>query len=192
MATRLAANILVLRYNNMKKFYRRSFSVGVQRFAAAQPSADNPLEKIVQHKEAKLKDLKELTGSSEEHGLITVEAKVNIAPITGVPEEHIQTRRVRIFKPAKNAMQSGTANTKVWKIDFDTRERWENPLMGWISSGDPLSNMQLNFASKEEAANYCERMGYDYTIELPVEKKPKVKSYGANFSWNKNTRTSTK
>lgn len=43
-------------------------------------------------------------------------------------------RHVRIFKRAKNAMQSGTHKTHMWKIEFDTRERWENPTMGWASS----------------------------------------------------------
>lgn len=61
-------------------------------------------------------------------------SQVEIGPITGVPEEHIKTRLVRIFKPAKSAMQSGTNNTHKWKLDFDTRERWENPLMGWSST----------------------------------------------------------
>ena len=58
----------------------------------------------------------------------------DVTPITGVPDEHIKTRRVRIFKPAKNAMQSGTANIKRWRMEFETRERWENPLMGWSST----------------------------------------------------------
>lgn len=31
-------------------------------------------------------------------------------------------------------MQSGTNNINRWQIDFDTRERWENPLMGWTST----------------------------------------------------------
>ena len=43
-------------------------------------------------------------------------------------------RRCRIFVPARNTMQSGTNNTKKWKIEWDTQERWENPLMGWASS----------------------------------------------------------
>ena len=59
---------------------------------------------------------------------------MNLAPINGIPEEHVKTRLVRIFKPAKNAMQSGTDNTHAWQIEFDTRERWENPLMGWAST----------------------------------------------------------
>lgn len=57
----------------------------------------------------------------------------DVGYVSGVPEEHIKTRRVRIYQPAKNAMQSGTNNTHFWQMDFDTRERWENPLMGWTS-----------------------------------------------------------
>ncbi|XP_051981636.1 NADH dehydrogenase [ubiquinone] iron-sulfur protein 4, mitochondrial-like isoform X1 [Xyrauchen texanus] len=66
--------------------------------------------------------------------LITVEEKLDIKTLTGVPEEHIKTRKVRIFVPACNAMQSGVKNTQKWKMDFDTRERWENALMGWAST----------------------------------------------------------
>lgn len=58
----------------------------------------------------------------------------DITTLTGVPEEHIKTRKVHIFVPAKSAMQSGINSTKKWRMDFDTRERWENPLMGWAST----------------------------------------------------------
>lgn len=50
-------------------------------------------------------------------------------------------RMVRIFVPTKSAMQSGTANTDKWEMEFENRERWTNNLMGWTSTGDPLSNM---------------------------------------------------
>ena len=63
--------------------------------------------------------------------------------MSGVPEEHITTRRVRIYIPAKNAMQSGTFGTRKWRMDFDTRERWENPLMGWTSTYVLLYSYQL-------------------------------------------------
>ena len=43
-------------------------------------------------------------------------------------------RRVRIYQTAKNAMQSGTDNVGKWQMEFDTRQRWENPLMGWTST----------------------------------------------------------
>lgn len=58
----------------------------------------------------------------------------DLTAVSGVPEEHIVTRRVRICLPSKNAMQSGTNNLDYWKIEFDNRERWENPLMGWTST----------------------------------------------------------
>lgn len=112
----------------------------------------------------------------------------DITTLTGVPEEHIKTRKVRIFVPARNAMQSGVKNTQKWKMDFDTRERWENPLMGWASTwvdiilimifelpkkkssvwsdffysqsrADPLSNMVLAFSTKEDAIAFAEKNG---------------------------------
>ncbi|KAF6125966.1 NADH:ubiquinone oxidoreductase subunit S4 [Phyllostomus discolor] len=89
--------------------------------------------------------------------LIMVDEKLDITTLTGVPEEHIKTRRVRIFVPARNNMQSGVNNTKKWKMEFDTRERWENPLMGWASTADPLSNMVLTFSTKEDAAAFAEK-----------------------------------
>uniref|UniRef100_A0A8I5NSA3 NADH dehydrogenase [ubiquinone] iron-sulfur protein 4, mitochondrial n=1 Tax=Papio anubis TaxID=9555 RepID=A0A8I5NSA3_PAPAN len=116
----------------------------------------------------------------------------DVTTLTGVPEEHIKTRKVRIFVPARNNMQSGVNNTKKWKMEFDTRERWENPLMGWASTADPLSNMVLTFRTKEDAVSFAEKNGWSYDVEERKVPKPKSKSYGANFSWNKRTRVSTK
>ncbi|XP_069483365.1 NADH dehydrogenase [ubiquinone] iron-sulfur protein 4, mitochondrial [Ambystoma mexicanum] len=124
--------------------------------------------------------------------LITVDEKLDISTLSGVPEEHIKTRKVNIFVPARNATQSGVNNTKKWNINFDTRERWENPLMGWASTADPLSNMVLSFTCKEDAIAFAEKNGWSYQVEERMVTKPKTKSYGANFSWNKRTRVSTK
>ncbi|XP_041884301.1 NADH dehydrogenase [ubiquinone] iron-sulfur protein 4, mitochondrial [Corvus kubaryi] len=124
--------------------------------------------------------------------LITVDEKLDITTLTGVPDEHIKTRKVHIFVPARNAMQSGLNNTKKWKMEFDNRERWENPLMGWASTADPLSNMVLTFSTKEDAIAFAEKNGWSYDVEEKKIPKPKSKSYGANFSWNKRTRVSTK
>ncbi len=52
--------------------------------------------------------------------------------LSGVPEEQLG-RVARIFMPSRNAMQSGTHNINHWKLEFETQERWENPLMGWAS-----------------------------------------------------------
>lgn len=79
--------------------------------------------------------LKKLDGEKDRRGkLITVSAAEDISIVSGVPEDHIKNRTVRIYQPAKNAMQSGTDNIHFWQIDFDTRERWENQLIGWSST----------------------------------------------------------
>ena len=66
----------------------------------------------------------------------------------------------RIYKPARTAMQSGPARTKEWVLEYDPAAPREiDPLMGWTSSRDMLSQVQLNFATKEEAIAYAERNG---------------------------------
>ncbi|KAB7507432.1 NADH dehydrogenase [ubiquinone] iron-sulfur protein 4, mitochondrial, partial [Armadillidium nasatum] len=110
--------------------------------------------------------------------------QIDITPISGVPEEHIKTRKVLIKVPTKNSMQSGTNNLH--------RERWENPLMGWASTADPLSNLEVDFDCKEEAIAFCEKNGWAWEMQKPPQKAPRAKSYAANFSWNKRTRRSTK
>ncbi|XP_041371049.1 NADH dehydrogenase [ubiquinone] iron-sulfur protein 4, mitochondrial-like [Gigantopelta aegis] len=131
-------------------------------------------------------------GKDKDVQTITVDAKVDISPLNGVPEEHVKPRKVRIFVPAQSAMQSGTHDTRSWRIEFDQRERWENPLMGWTSSADPLSTLNVDFNTREDAMVFCEQNGWDYFIENEHKSIPKQKSYGANFSWNKRTRVSTK
>ena len=126
---------------------------------------------------------------------ITVEGPADVAACSGVPEEHIKERYVRVYRPSRNLMQSGTENTKMWKIEFEARQRWENPLMGWASSGDPLSYMEVEFKSKEDAVAFVEKHGWDYYVVEPNEPNVKFKqrpSYGSIFSWNKRTRRTTK
>lgn len=47
---------------------------------------------------------------------IETEASVDVTLFNGVPREHIDKRRVRIFKQAKTAMQSATFDTQNWKL----------------------------------------------------------------------------
>ncbi|XP_002157726.1 NADH dehydrogenase [ubiquinone] iron-sulfur protein 4, mitochondrial isoform X1 [Hydra vulgaris] len=112
--------------------------------------------------------------------------------VDGVPLYLTQNRKATIFLPSRNAMQSGSHNMRKWCVSFDTRERWENPLMGWASSGDPLSNTQLQFSTREAAIQYCKSHGWNHEVEEPTLPKFRPKSYGSNFSWNKRTRVSTK
>ena len=74
----------------------------------------------------------------------------------------------RIFKPAKNAMQSGRSKTKEWQLDYEPEQpRAVEPLMGWTSSGDMKQQITLRFHSKEEAVAYCERKGIAYQVIEP-------------------------
>ena len=71
----------------------------------------------------------------------------------------------RIFKPAKNAMQSGRAKTKEWQLDYEPEQPQAiEPLMGWTSSGDMKQQLTLHFETKEEAVAYCERKGIAYQV----------------------------
>ncbi|XP_076044992.1 NADH:ubiquinone oxidoreductase subunit 18 [Oratosquilla oratoria] len=125
-------------------------------------------------------------------GYITIDAPVDVTHITGVPEEHTHTRRVLIKCATKNAMQSGSNNQHKWQLTFENRERWENPLMGWSSTADPLSNVQLSFTDLEDAVAFCEKNGWEWYAQSKPVKPPRTKSYAANFSWDKRTRRSTK
>ena len=48
-------------------------------------------------------------------------------------------------------MQSGSRNTKKWLLEFDTLNTGVNPLMGWESSTDTLSEIKLEFMTKDLA-----------------------------------------
>lgn len=106
--------------------------------------------------------------------------------------EFYDTRLVRISKPSRNVMQYGTAYAKTWKIDFDSKKRWESDLMGWTSSADPLSNLSLNFSTKEDAIAYCEKNKLHWYVEDQPERKVRKKSYADNYSYDKRLRTSNK
>ncbi|XP_062516333.1 NADH dehydrogenase [ubiquinone] iron-sulfur protein 4, mitochondrial-like [Corticium candelabrum] len=114
-----------------------------------------------------------------------------IAPVTGFPEEH-RGRRVRIYAHSRNAMQSGTHASLHWRLDFDVQERWENPLIGWASTADPVSNVHIEFETVDEAVTFAKKNGWLYEVDKKQEVKPKWKSYGDNFSWNRKTRVTTK
>jgi hypothetical protein len=89
----------------------------------------------------------------------------------------------RIYKPARTAMQSGTANTKEWALDYEPEQPPTiEPLMGWTSSSDMKQELRLRFDSKDEAIAYCEREGIPYQVfENPPSKRPRI-SYADNFA----------
>ena len=90
-------------------------------------------------------------------------------------------RKAKIYKPSKTAMQSGKGNTKNWLLKFDTLNTGINPLMGWETSKDTMSEVKLEFSTKEEALNYAKRNNIDYYIAEPQKSKIIKKSYTDNF-----------
>ena len=92
--------------------------------------------------------------------------------------------RVRIYKPSKNAMQSGLARTGQWLLEYETETpRVPEPLMGWTSSGDTLNQVRLSFPTMQEAAAYAQQKGWAYTIQPPHERKVRPRNYVDNFRY---------
>ena len=90
-------------------------------------------------------------------------------------------KRAKIYKPAKTAMQSAEGNTRNWLLEFDTLSTGINPLMGWESSKDTMSEVKLEFLTKEQAINYAKKNNIDYYIIEPQKRKIIKKSYTDNF-----------
>jgi hypothetical protein len=92
----------------------------------------------------------------------------------------------RIYKPAKTAMQSGTAKTKEWVLDYEPEQPREiEPLMGWTSSGDMRQQLSLRFDSAEEAVSYCERHGIACQVSEPKSSGRRLMSYSDNFAFKR-------
>jgi len=103
--------------------------------------------------------------------------------VSGAPETFL-TRKVRIFKPTRTAVQQGPDPEK-WRLDFDRGQHWVNPLMGWTSSSDSSSQLTggLTFTTKDDAIAYAKRQGYDFEVEPEHKSTKRAKSYSDNFKF---------
>jgi|SRR6516225_2277012 hypothetical protein len=92
----------------------------------------------------------------------------------------------RIYRPAKSAMQSGTATSREWQLDYEPEQpRVIEPLMGWTSSSDMKQQVTLRFDTKDEAIAYCERHGIGYQLLDPKEPVRRRAAYSDNFAYNR-------
>ena len=78
-------------------------------------------------------------------------------------------------------MQSGIAKNNKWILEFITKDPTRNPLMGWESSSDTLTELKLEFSSKELAINYAKKKKIDFDLIEPKKRKLVKKSYADNF-----------
>ena len=90
-------------------------------------------------------------------------------------------RKAKIYKPTQTAMQSGKGNSKNWLLEFDTLNNGINPLMGWESSKDTMSEVKLEFLTREQAISYAKKNNIDYYIVEPQKRKIIKKKYSDNF-----------
>ena len=90
--------------------------------------------------------------------------------------------KVKIYKPTKNAMQSGVANTKKWLVEPEQEDsRYIEPIMGWTGNSDMKQELRLTFDSKEEAIAFARKSGFEYQVIEPKTRKFIPKSYADNF-----------
>ena len=86
-----------------------------------------------------------------------------VGVLSGAPKDELE-RKVFIYRPAKSAGQHASAAVPSysWKLSFEKKDRWVNPLMGWTSSSDSLAGQtpgNMNFESKDAAIAFAEKNG---------------------------------
>ena len=91
-------------------------------------------------------------------------------------------KKAKIYKPTKTVMQSGLGKNDKWIIEYITKNPGINPLMGWESSTDTLSELKLEFSTKESAINYAKRNKIIFEVIETKERKIFKKSYSDNFA----------
>ena len=90
-------------------------------------------------------------------------------------------KKAKIYIPTKSAMQSGKGKTKKWILEFETQDTGINPLMGWETSTDTMSEVKLEFDSKDLAIDFAEKNNIEYYIIEPQKRRIVKKSYTDNF-----------
>ena len=79
-------------------------------------------------------------------------------------------------------MQSGLGKLDKWIVEFKTKNTGINPLMGWESSTDTLSELKLEFSTKELAIDYAKKNKIKFELIEPQKIKIVKKSYSDNFT----------
>ena len=83
-------------------------------------------------------------------------------------------------------MQSGTAKTHRWLLEFvPESQRAIDPLMGWTSSSETLTQLKLWFDSREDAEAYARTHGLAFVVDEPKEAQRRTVSYSDNFKYTR-------
>lgn len=90
----------------------------------------------------------------------------------------------RIYKPSRNAMQSGEARTHEWVLEFERERDPEiDPLMGWTAGRDTRAQVRLRFPDRKAAEDYARDHGIDYVVLPPHARRHVIRQagYAENF-----------
>ena len=94
--------------------------------------------------------------------------------------------RARIYRPAKNAMQSGRAKMKDWVLEFaPASARRPDALMGWTQTTDTDGQVRLSFDTSDEAVAYAQKHGIAFQLTQPKDQKRIIKAYADNFAFGR-------
>jgi hypothetical protein len=94
----------------------------------------------------------------------------------------------RIYRPARNAMQSGKGKTQQWVLVHEpAAPRSIDPLMGYTTSTDTRQQLRLSFDTLEAAEAYAQKNGIAYSVQPAHEATPQRVSYPDNFRADRKT-----
>ena len=92
----------------------------------------------------------------------------------------------KIYQPAKSAMQSGKAKTHQWLLEFEPSAALSpDALMGWASSADPNRQVRMSFETCEQAVAFARANNIPHRVVATTTPKRIIKSYGANFAFDR-------
>jgi hypothetical protein len=94
--------------------------------------------------------------------------------------------KARIYRPDKNAMQSGKAGMKEWVFEFIPEKPYAvDNLMGWNGMSDMKQEICMYFPTREAAVAYAKRQRIPYEVFAPNKRRPVRKNYADNFKFGK-------
>ena len=117
--------------------------------------------------------------------------KSAVSRFTGAPVEQMEKRKLKIYQQAPTVV-GGVQNTLSWKVQWEDSytQRWTNPLMGWTSTNDPLSNthMTMDFMTKEDAIKFAQSNGWSFIVQETSHVNRQLAAsgpikYADNFRW---------
>ena len=90
-------------------------------------------------------------------------------------------KKAKIYKPTKTSMQSGIGSTRKWVLEYIDESTSINPLMGWESSSNTLSELKLFFDNKDQAVDYANKNKIEFIVIENNQRSFVKKSYTDNF-----------